>query len=315
MVRVPRSALRQDGPVATRAVDVTASSAGDAHAAIRSLRLGAGGDPTFRQWDAGMARAMHTPFGPGTVAFGVDGDRVLAEAWGPGREWLVDRVPTMLGLHDDGTGFAPVHPLVRRLHRAHPGLRIGASGIVWQELIHTIVAQKVTTFEANRSWARLVWRFGEPAPGPLPLRLPPTPERLATLGYAAFHPFGIERKRADAILLASRHARALEVAATMTPQDARARIAAVRGLGPWTADTVVIRCHGDPDATLRGDYHLPSIITWALAQQRRGTDEEMLELLEPFRPHRWRVARLLMMGHGGPPRHGPRLAPRNIEHF
>jgi hypothetical protein len=48
-----------------------------------------------------------------------------------------------------------------------------------------------------------------------------------------------------------------------------------------------------------------------LTGRPRGTDEEMLELLDPFRPHRGRVTRLLhTLGHE--PSFGPRLAPKDI---
>ena len=45
-----------------------------------------------------------------------------------------------------------------------------------------------------------------------------------------------------------------------------------------------------------GDYHLPNLVAWALAGEPRGTDERMLELLEPYRGHRGRVQQLLEAG-------------------
>ena len=53
---------------------------------------------------------------------------------------------------------------------------------------------------------------------------------------------------------------------------------------------------GDSDAVATGDLHLPHMVAWALAGERRGSDERMLELLEPFRGHRARVLRLLLLG-------------------
>jgi len=70
---------------------------------------------------------------------------------------------------------------------------------------------------------------------------------------------------------------------------------------------------GDADAVSVGDYHLPNVASWHLAGEPRGTDERMLELLEPFRPHRGRVLRLLQVGAGGAPRRGPRMAPAGFE--
>jgi 3-methyladenine DNA glycosylase/8-oxoguanine DNA glycosylase len=65
---------------------------------------------------------------------------------------------------------------------------------------------------------------------------------------------------------------------------------------------------GDPDAVSVGDYHLCHQVVFAFLGQRRGDDELMLELLEPFRPHRQRVVRLIERGAPMPPRRGPRLS-------
>ena len=80
-------------------------------------------------------------------------------------------------------------------------------------LIPTVLAQKVTGVEAARSYRRLTARCGEPAPGPLRMRLPPDPIRLAGLAYYDFHPLGVERRRAETILRVCRAAPRLEAAA------------------------------------------------------------------------------------------------------
>jgi 3-methyladenine DNA glycosylase/8-oxoguanine DNA glycosylase len=69
---------------------------------------------------------------------------------------------------------------------------------------------------------------------------------------------------------------------------------------------------GDPDAVSVGDYHLPTLVCWALADEPRGTDERMLELLEPYRGQRARVA--LLIEHAGiaQRRRAPRMPLRNI---
>jgi hypothetical protein len=43
-----------------------------------------------------------------------------------------------------------------------------------------------------------------------------------------------------------------------------------------------------------GDSGIPSIIGWLLAREERANDDRMLALLEPHRPHRYRVVRLAM---------------------
>jgi 3-methyladenine DNA glycosylase/8-oxoguanine DNA glycosylase len=75
---------------------------------------------------------------------------------------------------------------------------------------------------------------------------------------------------------------------------------------------VTLRALGDPDAVSVGDAHLSHVVGFALAGRPRGTDEEMLELLAPWAGHRARVVRLLEGAGIGPPRYGPRVAPRDL---
>lgn len=97
-------------------------------------------------------------------------------------------------------------------------------------------------------------------------------------------------------------------AARMSAVDASRRLQAVPGVGPWTAAEVAQRAFGDADAVSVGDYHLAAAVGWALVG-RMVDDAGMLELLERWRPHRYRVVPFLeLTGRGQAPRRGPRLA-------
>ena len=52
------------------------------------------------------------------------------------------------------------------------------------------------------------------------------------------------------------------------------------------------RAHGDADAVSFGDYHIAKNVGWALTGQEVD-DDGLAELLEPYRPHRYRVQRLV----------------------
>ena len=56
-----------------------------------------------------------------------------------------------------------------------------------------------------------------------------------------------------------------------------------------------------------GDFHLKNLVTYALTGEPRGTDEHMLELLEPFAGHRGRVCLLIESSGLTAPRFGPRI--------
>jgi 3-methyladenine DNA glycosylase/8-oxoguanine DNA glycosylase len=263
----------------------------------------------------GVWRATRTPDGPATLHVSGGGHRVEAEAWGPGAGWALANAPELVGAHDGEDCFESRHPVVAQLRRRLPGLRIGRSKAVVEALVPTVLEQKVQGTQAKRSYARLVQTLGERAPGPAPLVLPPAPERVAALPYHVFHGFNVERRRADTVRLVARHARRIEETTCMEPQDATRRLRALPGVGAWTAAEVSLVALGDPDAVSVGDYHLPHHVAWALAGEARATDARMLELLEPYRGHRGRVIRLLVAGHPGPPRFGPRLPFKSIAAF
>jgi 3-methyladenine DNA glycosylase/8-oxoguanine DNA glycosylase len=271
------------------------------------------GDPTMRVVAGRIVRATRTADGPATVALQMVTDGLEAEAWGPGADRVLDAVPALIGVDDDRSGFeSRLHPLVAELDRHQRGIRIGRTGAVVEALVPAILEQKVTGTEAWRGLRGLVRGWGEPAPGPFGLRLLPEPSVLAAIPYHAFHPIGVERRRADLVRRVADRAARFEEVLGLSRDAAYARLTALPGLGPWTAAEVMLRAAGDPDAVSVGDFHLPNLVAFALAGEIRGTNERMLELLEPWRGHRARVIRLLETSGLRPPAFGPRYAPRSI---
>jgi 3-methyladenine DNA glycosylase/8-oxoguanine DNA glycosylase len=257
-------------------------------------------------------RATRTPAGAATIHIRCEGDTVTAEAWGAGAEWAVAHAPVLLGEADDPEGFVPAHPLVARLHRSHPGLRMPRTHAVFEALVPTVIGQLVAGAEALASYRALVRGLGEAAPGPMQLTIPPSAQVLARTPYWAFHGFGVERRRAETIIRAARSANRLEEIVGMTRDDAYRRLLAFEGVGPWTAAHVAAVTIGDADAVPLGDYHLPHSIGYALEGTPRSTDQRMLELLEPYRGHRARVIRLISLAGITAPRFGPRQPLRDI---
>ncbi|MEU5315119.1 DNA-3-methyladenine glycosylase 2 family protein [Streptomyces sp. NPDC021056] len=268
-------------------------------------------DPTFRAMpDGSVWRASLTPAGPGTLRVIAAGGQVRGEAWGPGAEWLLDGLPSLLGAADDPSAFAPRHRLVASAQHRRPGLRLTRTGLVLESLIPSILEQKVTTDEAYRAWRSLVRKYGEPAPGPAAggrLFVMPAPRTWALIPSWEWHRAGVDNKRASTILRAVRVAARLEQAMAMEPAEAQARLEVVPGIGPWTSAEVVQRSHGAADAVTVGDLHLPGIVGWALAGDRDADDSVMLSLLEPYAGQRHRAARLILLSGRTPARRAPRM--------
>lgn len=279
----------------------------DPRATLGVYRYGCG-DLTTRLGPADFWRATFTPEGPGTIHIWWRRGDVDAEAWGAGSGWLLAQVPALLGTQDPGfTVPDDAHPAVRRAHRNHPGLRIGASGTLYHELLPIILGQRVTGVEAVHQWRRLTARLGAVAPGPDPsLRLPPAPAALLAHPAWWYHPFGIEAKRANALRTVAAHAARIDEWASLPPLEAAAKLTLLRGIGAWTIGSALGPSHGDPDAVPVGDYHVPNMVAWALAGEARGTDARMLSLLAPYAGQRGRVITLLGNDGHAAPKFGPR---------
>jgi 3-methyladenine DNA glycosylase/8-oxoguanine DNA glycosylase len=271
------------------------------------------GDPTMRTDRGIVERSSRTPMGPAAVRFTQAAEGIEVEAWGPGAAWMLEQAPDWCGAGDDDTDFDPAPGLVRDLWRQNRGLRIPRAGLITERLIPVILEQKVTGNEARRAYRRLSDALAEPAPGPLGLTLPPDPARVAELPYYAFHPFGVERRRAEVLRAVCARSAWIDDAFDLTLDAAEARLSALHGIGVWTVAEVARIALGDADAVSVGDYHVPNIVAWALAREPRGSDERMLELLEPYRPHRGRVQLLLESSGIRAPAFGPRMEPRAID--
>ncbi len=276
----------------------------DLRATVRGAKSPVMVGPTDVLW------STRTPDGLGTLSLETrTDDAVEAEAWGPGADWLLDQAPRLLGGDDDLTGWAPTGD-VGRLWRQRP-FRLARTDRPWDALVGAIFGQKVQIANAVKARRRLARRFGDPAPGPQGGWILPGPDAVARMGYADFHPLGVERKRAEILIRTAREMPRLTGAFAASGPDAaasvRGRLQRIRGIGPWTAAMVTAVTLGDADAVPIGDFHLPNTVSWFLAGEPRGTDERMLELLEPYAGHRWRVLRLAKSA-GSAPRYGPKLS-------
>jgi 3-methyladenine DNA glycosylase/8-oxoguanine DNA glycosylase len=281
----------------------------DLRLVLAPLRRGRG-DPTM--WvgaDGTVWRAGTTPAGPATLALRRDnGGAVHATAWGPGATWALDGLPALLGADDDDSAFVSHHSLIAQVRHRMPGLRLGATRRVWDVLVPAVLEQKVTGTEARRSWRELCWRFGTPAPGPVALRVPPTPAAVREIPDWEWHRAGVDHSRRRALLAAAAVAHRLEGAVLLAGTAGRDLLCKVPGIGVWTAAEIAQRAWADADAVSVGDYHIPSVVGYALVD-RPLDDAGMLEILAPYTPQRHRAVRYVEAAGFRRPRFGPRFGP------
>jgi 3-methyladenine DNA glycosylase/8-oxoguanine DNA glycosylase len=282
---------------------------------LRPLRRGPW-DPCFQIGDEGAIwRTSRLATGPVTARIiRTARDAVSCTAWGGGAAEFLHALPAQLGAEDDASDFAPEEPIVAAAHRRVPHLRLGRTGQVLEALIPAILEQRVPGVDAFRSWRVLVTKYGTPAPGSAPprMRVPPAAEVWREIPSWEFHHANVDPRRARTVVSCAQKAASLEKLALWPVAKARDALTSLPGVGVWTAAETAQRAFGDADALSVGDYHVPKMIGWTLLG-RPVVDEVMVELLEPMRPHRHRVVRLLeASGLAYEPRRGARLPLQKI---
>lgn len=270
-------------------------------------------DPTL-MLSGGRARfASPTPLGPGALELHREADAIRVERFGPGADWLTERIEAILGLEDDPSRFPSSHPeggvavAVERLRRRFSGMHLPRAPVVLTRLLQVVLLQLVTSREAILAWRKLVSKLGDPAPGLDDLIVPPTVSAILRTPDYELVSFGIRPRQARTLRTVARYAERIEATARAGRGDLAKLLEGLPGVGPWTVQYVLGSALADADAVLLGDYNLPSTLAFVLAGEARADDARMLELLEPYRGHRFRVIRLIWMNGVHAPRRGPRL--------
>jgi 3-methyladenine DNA glycosylase/8-oxoguanine DNA glycosylase len=138
----------------------------------------------------------------------------------------------------------------------------------------------------------------------------PTPESWRRVPSWDWHRAGVDLSRSRTVVTAAGSAGRLEALHAAGPAEAARKMRTLPGIGVWTAAEVGQRALGDADAVSVGDFHLASMVGWALVGERVDEDA-MLELLEPYAGHRYRAVRMIELAGVRYERHGPRYAGRD----
>jgi 3-methyladenine DNA glycosylase/8-oxoguanine DNA glycosylase len=224
-----------------------------------------------------------------------DGGELAVCACGEDAEPLLEETIAGLLQEDRYFDFAIEDPGVLRLHGLFPGLRILRFPWLYDMSCSAILQQRIRTVDAMRDWRRIAQRWG--GDGPWGLRAFPAAAVMAAVPRFELERMGVDAKRAAALLRFAREQKLVGFKAGMEFATIRQLLMRVPGIGGWTTETVLGYGAGDTDAVIPADLHLPRVVCYALAGEFKGTDERMMELLEPFRGHRFRVIRLIYESH------------------
>ena len=179
--------------------------------------------------------------------------------------------------------------------RANPGLRVPGAFSGFEMGLRAILGQQVTVRSATVIAGRLVEAFGEPiATASAGLRrVTPVPARIAAASVDDIARHGVIASRARTLiaLAAAQNSSALclDGGAHHHPDDSIARLTALPGIGPWTAQYIAMRALHWPDAFPREDVVVRNNLGGVTAKEA----EAISQAWRPWRSyavmHVWRM--------------------------
>jgi AraC family transcriptional regulator of adaptative response / DNA-3-methyladenine glycosylase II len=222
---------------------------------------------------------------------------------------VVQRVRRTLNLDaglDAAMKVLEADPEIGRLVRVRPGIRPPGTCDPFETGVRAIIGQQISVRGAGTITTRLVERHGTPVAGLRALGLThlfPSPSSLAE---ADLRGLGLTSVRSDAV---NAFARAVDDGTVLLDgasslDDLVASIAAVPGLGPWTAQYMALRM-GEPDAFPAADLGIRRSLS-------RGDDKPVSSREAEARAERWRPWRAFAAIHlwlAGAPKPRPATTP------
>jgi DNA-3-methyladenine glycosylase II len=196
------------------------------------------------------------------------------------------------------TASATNHDAISHLSAADPVLagliaRIGPidarpAGDPYPELVRAIIYQQL----AGAAAATIERRFRALYPD----SRVPTPEELLSTPDEALRGAGVSRQKIGYLRDLARHAaegRISDDLRTLPDEEVITRVTAVKGIGRWTADMLLLFCLGRPDVLPVGDLGVRRAMQRAYGLPALPKPAEMETLAAPWRPHRGMASRYL----------------------
>lgn len=207
------------------------------------------------------------------------------------RDQARDYLRRLLGLHADPEPFehhVSASPRLAPLVAGRLGLRIPQTPDLFDGLTWVIVGQQINLAFAYTLRRRLAERAGVAvAEG---LFAPPPAAAVANLTVEELMRVQFSRRKAEYLIGAAQKIVAgeldLERLATAPPEEAEAGLVAVRGIGRWSAQYLMMRAFGLEDCVPVGDAGLVKGLARFFNLPARPGPAETLELMRPFAPYR-----------------------------
>ncbi|HEY3205892.1 MAG TPA: hypothetical protein VGJ58_02960 [Gaiellaceae bacterium] len=178
--------------------------------------------------------------------------------------------------------WAAEQPVLDTLVPLLAGFRPPLAPDPFESLVTSITAQQVSLFSAFAIRNRMIERFGERAQHAYAF---PTRERISRAREEQLVAVGFSRRKAEYVIGVARADEDYASLARLDDDEIRARLTAIRGLGPWTAEWFLARHLARPRAWPAGDLGLVKAVSTFYFAGRKLTIAEVrafAERLDPF---------------------------------
>ncbi|MFE3325816.1 AlkA N-terminal domain-containing protein [Streptomyces sp. NPDC059176] len=217
--------------------------------------------PGVEEWrDGAYRRTLTLPNGHGVVALSPHPDHIACRLSLTDPRDLtlaISRCRRLLDLDADPVAVDEqlrTDPLLAPLVDKAPGRRVPRTVDAAEFAVRAVLGQQVSTAAARTHAARLVVAHGAPVDDPEGglTHLFPSPEALAEVDPETLA-FPRSRRATLTTLFAALADGSLSLGVDSDWNEARARLSALPGFGPWTVEVIAMRGLGDPDAFLATD--------------------------------------------------------------
>jgi DNA-3-methyladenine glycosylase II len=209
----------------------------------------------------------------------------------------VGQVERILSLDIDGRGFPDIarhDPVVAQLQSRYPGLRPVCFWSPYEAAAWSVIGQRIRIVQAAKIKARITAEHGETIDlGGRVVRAFPNPAKLSQLSTInGLNETKLQRLRgiAEAALRGTLGASSLR---SLPRSQALEKLIAIPGIGPFSAELILLRGAGDPDFTPTAEPRLTRAMAMAYDMKAPASAADVAEISKAWKPYRTWVALLL----------------------